>query len=316
MKSYIKIVIVMGLVIPVTVWAGGQTSRKFAPTQPASATRTVQEQGGRLSNRNDQTIPAVKCRVELLKSRIITIGASQTGTLKFVEPGEVGLMVEKDKIVAQVKDNVIQERKNAAEKRAANTIEIEYAQATNAVSERKYKTAKDNPNSYPVAERMELALDVKKTLLQITKANRDKELAALELGEIEAEISTYEMQSPISGEVTEVMKKTGESVRQGDDIMRITDVSMIRAIGTVSAEHQPEIRKGMRVRVEILPVKGGRKIYSNVFNGTITFIDHKVSGTYQTFEVYATIKNQKDKNGNYILKERMGTTMKLIREDR
>lgn len=260
-----------------------------------------------------KAIEVEECRIELLKSRVVTVGASQSGVLEFVEPGEVGKEVTSGIVVAKIRDNVLQERLKAAEKRVASDIEIRYAQKSNEVSGAKYNKALQNRASYSDAEMMELKLDFEKTKLQIEKAEVDRTLQGLERGEIAAEIDNYQMAAPISGEVSDVLKQGGESVRQGDDIMQIIDTSEIRAIGRVPTRFQSGVRKGQRVRVMLLPLSPEEPPpFNNVFEGKITYLSPRVSRVSQTFEVYATVQNQRDANGNFILKEGMASRMAIL----
>ncbi len=254
-----------------------------------------------------------KCRIELLQTRILKVGASQTGILEFVEPGEVGKKVEAGMTVARIRDDVMQEKLKAAQKRVESDIEVRYAIASNRVAEEMYKNALQHAGSYSAAEVMERKLEAEKTRLQIEKAKNDRMLAGLEQGEIEAEIRNFEMKAEISGEVAQILKKKGEAVRQGDDIMEIIDISEIRAIGHVPTRYQSLITKGDTVRVRLLPPKEGEPVpFDNVFEGKITFIAPRVSRVDQTFEIYATIRNQIDANGNYILKEGTHTEMAVL----
>ncbi len=310
MKSYVGIVVVLGLVIPVTIWGSGQTARDFAP--PVNVTPASNAQAGRGQAplpRNARNLRVQDPRVELMTERIITVGASQSGMLTSVEPGRVGDMVQQNQIVARIRDNVMQAKQEAATQRAANEVEIQYAEAANKVAAVAFFAATQKRGAYSEAEYRNLELDYKKTMLQIEKAKKDKFLAGLEVKEFAAELANFEMAAPISGEIMEVMKKTGESVRQGDDILQIIDVSKIVIWGAIPFTELPNVSKGTQVLVRI---PGNNGVFQNVFKGKVTFIKKEVSPLKQTVEVRAVVDNQADANGNFILKAGLNVQMDLI----
>lgn len=291
--------LLLTLSLAVSAIAQAQTGEAFAPQQQAGSAQGI--------------LKLDECRVELLKSRIIMVGASQTGVLEYVEPGEVGKVVLKDAKVAKIRDEVMQAKLEAARKRVESDIEIRYAQKSHEVATERYRSALKKRESYSPAEMMNLKLEFEKTKLQIEKAEVDRAIQALEQGEIIAELKNYEMTAPISGEVAQILKKTGESVRQGDDIMQIIDTSEIRAIGKLPTKSQALVTKGTRVRIYLLGNSpSDPPPFDNVFEGKITFLDPTVSRVSQTFDIHATVFNQKDRNGNFILKQGMRTRMEVL----
>lgn len=296
MKSaFASVCVLLPLVIPATAFQQQPSS------QPP--VRSGQRQG---------VLPVDECRIQLLESRIVMVGASQTGILEYVEPGEVGKKVVAQRAVAKIRDKVMQEKLAASLKRAESTVEVRYAKAQRAVSLQKFNESEKKPGSYSVAERVNLRLEVQKSDLQVEKATKDAELQSLEPREIRAELENYIMTAPIGGEVTQVLKQTGESVRQGDDILEITDTSEVKAIGRIPIRFQNQVTKGTEVLVYILGANPGDPApFDNVFKGKITFLSPRVSRVSQEFEVHATITNQVDRNRNFILKEGMKTRMEV-----
>lgn len=251
-----------------------------------------------------------ECRLELSKEKIIMIGASQTGVLESVEPGEIGLEVQAGNTVARIRSGVMQAKLEAAKERAKSDIEIRYAKASNAAAKQRYRAALAKRKSYSDAELMNLQLEWKKTELQVEKAQVDRDMQALEQKEIIEELKNYVMTTPVSGEVAQVIKKTGESVRQGEDIMQIIDVSEVMAIGKLPVSELRNVPKGTEVLVHLLANSPAEEPPSDiVFKGKITFIEKVVSRVSQTCDISAKIRNEKDQNGNFILKQGMKCRM-------
>lgn len=314
MKSYVGIVVVLGLVIPVTIWAGGQRPEDFG--LPPNATPVTRAQSGRPVPRERRGLPAQEAKVELMTEGIITVGASQSGTLISLrsdsgspqKPWEVGDMVTVDQTVAKIRDTVMKAKKTVAAERAASEVEIKYAKASMNRALVDYEAARRNPGNYSASEKLNRDLDYKKTLFQVQKAEKDKYLAGLEAQEIDAELDNFTMVSPIAGEIMEVMKKPGESVRQGDDILKIIDVSRIVVLGSVPIDQLPNIRKGTAVQVRITTKNAARSpVFTDVFSGKVTYIKKEASPLKQTVQVRAVVDNR-----NKILKAGMNVQMDLL----
>ena len=269
-----------------------------------------QQQQQRAGNPERGALELNECRLELLQSKILMIGASQTGVLESVEPGEIGLEVRAGNTVARIRSNVIQAKLEAAKKRVESDIEVRYAEASNAAAKQRYQSAYTKRKSYSTAELRNLELEWKKTKLQVEKAQTDRMMQSFEKQELEEELKNYVMTTPVSGEVTQVIKKTGESVRQGEDIMQIIDVSEILAIGKLPVSQLRNVPKGTEVVVQLLANSPAEEPPSNIaFEGRITFIDKVVSRISQTCDIHAKIRNEKDQNGNFILKQGMKCQM-------
>lgn len=300
MKSVVTKLLAAGL--PLAVFASTASFASPEPRQPV-----VQENGN-----GGLELSEKDCRIELLKAKVVVVGATQTGKLTDVEPGEVGQLVENNQIVAKIDAGVMLKKLESAKKRSISDIEVRYAQKSFEVARERYRDALDNKGRYSKAEVINYKLEYEKTKLQIEKAEVDGSIQKLEVGEIEAELENYKMNAPISGEVTEILKRTGESVRQGDDIMQISDLSQVRAVGKIPTSVQNQVTKGTKVLLKLVGPNGQPAPFDNVFEGKITFIKPRVSRVSQRFEVYATINNQKDRNGNYILKEGMTNQLTVL----
>ncbi len=303
MKSVVTKLMAAGL--PIAVLA---STASLAPAQRSSIRASDKTE----LDGNNLHLSHKDCRLELLRSKVVILGATQTGELVSVEPGEVGKLVEAGSIVAEINDAVMQAKLAAAIERGKSDIEVRYAEASHELAKEKYRDALKNQGIYSPAEVMNSKLDYQKTKLQIEKAQVDGSIVKIETEEIRAELKNYKMKAPVTGEVTEVFKRKGESVRQGDDIMQITDLSEVRAVGHIPTKYQGRITKGTKVLLKLLGRNGDPPPFENKFEGKITFIKPKITRISQKFEVYATIINQKDRNGNYILKAGMSNKITVV----
>lgn len=257
------------------------------------------------------------CRIELMKEKIIMIGAGQTGILQSVEPSRIGGRVVTQNVVATIRDTAARKRTAVAATRAEGDVEVKYAQVSRAVAEKQLRIVQKSMENYSPLELDKYTLEYTKAGLQIKKAENDKKIAQAELEEAEAELENFSMKAPISGEVTQILKKRGEAVRQGDDIMEVTDVSEVFVVGQIPTKYQNRIRKGTTVYVQLRPTEEGAGPYDDVvFAGKIRLIGNTVDFMSQEFEVWAEVQNKMDLNtGQYVLKAGMKSKMGIVLEE-
>ena len=257
----------------------------------------------------------VSGRVEIFKRNTLTIAAERPGILKMVEPNQVGAMVEAKQVVAQLKDDEPRTALQVAKKRAENEIEILYAESVSEVNqaalEKALAAVKRSRGAFTSLEIKEKRLEVRRSDLQIQKAREDKIIAGLERDQAAAVLTAYELASEISGEVTEVMKRSGEAVSQGDPIMTITDLSTMKCFAEVPQRFSGRIRKGASLTVKIVIENEDLDIERVTFPGRIIFIKQDVGELSQAKGFLAEIQNKKSPDGEYILRENLKVVISI-----
>ena len=155
MKSVVTKLMAAGL--PIAVLA---STASLAPAQRSSIRASDKTE----LDGNNLHLSHKDCRLELLRSKVVILGATQTGELVSVEPGEVGKLVEAGSIVAEINDAVMQAKLAAAIERGKSDIEVRYAEASHELAKEKYRDALKNQGIYSPAEVMNSKLDYQKTV--------------------------------------------------------------------------------------------------------------------------------------------------------
>jgi len=297
-------------------------------------------------------IKAEKGRIELIRQ--VPISTEVTGKLKSVSPSEEGQYVKEGDLLITVEDNLIRKEVAEAQKKAESKVEIEFAivalekaevdlkQRTEANKDPKYK-------SFNANEIRQTELEVKKAEASLAKSREDKEVLGLNLETKVAQLAQYEVRAPFDGLVTKVHRWPGQSVRPGDPVLTITDMSVLRAVLTIDYKRRSEVFVGDPVEIRIdttgrsVPAEDRRfdaterttdndnssglfdrsgpyasqpafsaPDQDEVFTGTIRFIDptSKEAQALVTLSVHVDVPNRQDKYGRYLLQE--GLPIKAI----
>ena len=163
-----------------------------------------------------------------------------------------------DQIVARKRDEVGAKLK-AAEKKAASTVEIDYAQAAYEFAAKEYEINRTlrEKNALSLPEYQKSALAKRQAELSIDKTRNDLEIEQLnadaqrvELDAVNDAIDRHQITSPLDGNVMEIYKQAGEWVQSGEKVLRVVRMSRLRVQGFVeAAEFDPREIDGRQVMV-------------------------------------------------------------------
>ena len=245
------------------------------------------------------------CRIRLIDR--FTLASDQTGILAFVEPEE-GDVVRQGHEIAGLKDEVAAAAHQIAEKRADNDIQVKYASAAAAVAEtellKAMETNRQVEGAVPDIEIQRLRLAWEKSQLSIELAHDEFSIAGLEAKEAKARLKMYRVEAPSDGVVTQVYKRKGEAVRQGDPILDLVNTDRVRVEGRVDVKDVWKVKRGMavRVRLDIPDVQLPEE--NETFEGRVVFVDVAVQPVTREVRVWAEVTNQDN-----ILKDGLTATM-------
>jgi multidrug efflux pump subunit AcrA (membrane-fusion protein) len=288
-------------------------------------------------------IKAEESRIVLIRQ--VPISTEVTGKLKSVSPSEEGQYVKHGDLMIEIEDELIRREVAEAEKKHNSVVEIEFAVVALAKAEvdlkqrleanAKYKSFSDN-------EIRQTELEVKKSQASLAKSREDKEVLGLTLETKKAQLAQYKVYVPFDGLVTKVHRWPGQSVRPGDPVLTITDMSELRVVLKIDYKRRSEVFVGDPVEIRIDTT--GKSIRADsprftpdeqtpnedpgsdlfnrsgpyspeptfsapdqneVFVGTIRFIDPELlqNGGLVTLSVHADVPNRQDKYGRYLLQQ-------------
>jgi multidrug efflux pump subunit AcrA (membrane-fusion protein) len=210
---------------------------------------------------------------------------------------------EQPRVAAEVADAKLR----VAEKEATDDINIRYARAaanTAKVSYEKGIAANAKIEGVvPEMEILERKLKWTEMLLSIQKAQKEMDVAKLQVAVSKAELHAADVNTrrrritaPLNGVVVELSRHENEWVQNGDPVLRIVRVDLLRVDGFLRATEysQLEIREGQPVQVAVSMPHQQREI----FTGKVVYVKPIVEGG--NFLVRAEVENRRQ-NGVWVL---------------
>jgi multidrug efflux pump subunit AcrA (membrane-fusion protein) len=248
-----------------------------------------------------------RCLIKPPGEAEIRIPAQEAGVL-IKMPVTEGSQVAKGDLLAVVDDReakaelqVAEYSLQSAQQRAKEDIEIRYAKAAAAVAEvdleQDQKANLNHPGAIPEIEIRRKDLDLKRSRLQIEKAQKDQILAGLEAKTKGAERDAKEMAlewrtilAPFDGEVVTTYRHQSEWVNPGDPILKLVRFDRLHVEGIAYASQidrgellgKPVIVKVQRAR--------GREV---TVTGKVVYVEQTVQAD-GSYRVRAEVKNERE----------------------
>lgn len=275
---------------------------------------------GSLESKMPAPLVLEQCNVTLIREH--QVPAEDPGVIDriLVKPGE---SVSAGQLLVQLKDNQAQVAKkaamlkrDAAKAQAESEVDKNYASAAFAVAEKEYQQALDTnqrkQNAVPALEVERLKLAMKRAYFSWEKAVHDQKVAAMnaeaegaEVDAAELAIKRRQINSRISGVVTDIKKQEGEWVSAGDIIIRIIQMDKFYVKGDFDIRvHAPETLQNANVEVSVQLAAGTKK-----FNGKVVYIS-PVIGVANLCEVWAEVENRQE-NQHWLLRDAMFAVMSI-----
>ncbi len=296
--------------------------KDFAKDLPSSKSAAT----GKDASPSTKTIPtstvvpgsAPSARTVTVERALVTliydtnVPATEAGMLMEV-PVKEGHSVEKGTILAQIdnrstlaKQNIARAEHEASLAQAANTAEIEVADAAIKVAkaelDQDLEIQKSTPQAVSKSQIRKDEFNLDKAIAQKKQAVSEKHIAGLtanaKMAQYEAasiELDLRQVRAPYHGEVVDVMKHPGDWVTAGEPIMHVVGLDKVRVKGYVYASGpdgaSPSDVDGKDVKITV-EVAGGKKA---TVHGKIGFASPVIEGvgTSRQFRVLAEVDNEK-----------------------
>jgi multidrug resistance efflux pump len=235
------------------------------------------------------TIRLEGCRIKPADQ--VTLSVNQSGILDSV-PCE-GDCVEAGQRVILLEDELPRASLAAAEKEAANDVDIRYADVTGMVAHSEYEQAlivnSNVKGSLSAAEIRHRKLQLEQCLLQIQQAQYKQAIAVLKRDEAAAQLKAFHVIAPFAGTVTKVLKHKGEAVRQGEPILELVNTRRVRVEGYLDVAHRRRVSPGTSVSV-VPEIRAGEPVVAPVA-GKILFVDTVVQPVTRQVRISADVEN-------------------------
>lgn len=239
--------------------------------------------------------------VKTVRNGDIDVPAKQAGVLKELAVRE-GMLVTEGQLLGRIDDEVEQKQKKAtlarlevARLEAANTVRVDYADATAKVAaaevDRANAANRIVPGSVPASEVTRLNLALQQALLQKKQSENDLEIDAVsvdvrlaedELADVE--IEQRKVVSPLEGIVMECFVDQDEWVQPGTTVLRIIRMNRLRVQGFVNdvQDLHSRVRIGQKVTIAL---GAGRSV-----EGEVVFVSPEIVRGPR-FAVWAEVDN-------------------------
>jgi len=260
----------------------------------------AQEKGAREKTPASSSPRITSCVVSLIDESHVP--AQEAGVLTEIIARE-GRQVETGAVLAQVNNDQMKMKKKVAEAelevakvKAADDINVRYADAASRIHRSAYERNKAS-GAKSAQEMDELLLKAHEAALGIDKAKLEQKIAIqteiarkVEVEAAQNDIDRRQIKAPIAGEVVKVIPRLGEWVNPGAPVVHIARLDRLYVEGYLKvADFSPEEIKGRPVKVK---VELERKRVEE-FKGKIVNASPLVEGGGE-YQVQAEVENRRD----------------------
>ncbi len=216
--------------------------------------------GSRIASGQDEI--RVKTHSALLEVvRRVPVSTEVAGRIVSVTPSDEGVLVKAGAEMIQLDDAVIQAEVHRAKVELDLQTEIEFAKVSldvaTAEQQQKRETNQRRPGAFNPSEIRQVELEVKKGEASLRKAIDDKQIQDAELKIKQAQLAQYTVKAPFDGLVTLVKVFPGQNVRPGEQVLELTDMSMLRAQVKVPARDRQLLFVGDKVEIRPGRIRAG-----------------------------------------------------------
>lgn len=246
--------------------------------------------------KSEDYVEVTDCRI--VPKQWARLATERIGVISLIEPEE-GTAVLKDATIVKLRDAVPQAVVKKAEKKISNDVERRYAIAAKDLAQAELdanlEVNKARPGTIPFTEIKRLQLAVDKAALQIEQADHQMEIDKLDLEEAKAQLESYAIKAPFPGVVTRRYKEVGEAVQQGETILEIVRIDLVKVEAHIDIEQLRRADIGMSNDVVVFYGGEDRNLAGGktMFPGKIIFVDSVVQPVTRHVRVVAEVKNVK-----------------------
>jgi len=232
---------------------------------------------------SDNDISEFECLIEPYLS--VNVGAAVNGVIEKIYVDRSSVVSKGDKLV-QLQSSLEQVAVGLASARAEREAEIQASETSLAFNNRKHARLRKLHRQKLVPEHQmdEAATEMHLASLQLRQAEKDREIARMELLQAREALKLRSIESPIDGVVIERFKVPGEFVEDAP-ILKIAQLDPLRVEVVAPVSVFGRITSGMQA--EVFPeVDLGRRLIA-----TVTLVDRVVDAASGTFGIRLELPN-------------------------
>lgn len=231
----------------------------------------------------DHDLPEYQCLIEPYLS--VNVGAAVHGVIESIYVDRSAVVSKGEKLV-QLQSSLEQVAVELARARAEREAEIQASETSLAFNNRKHARLRKLHRDKLVPEHQmdEAATEMHLASLQLRQAEKDREIAEMELLQAREALKLRSIESPIDGVVIERFKVPGEFVEDAP-ILKIAQLDPLRVEVVAPVSVFGRITSGMQA--EVFPeVDLGRRMIA-----TVTLVDRVVDAASGTFGIRLELPN-------------------------
>ncbi|MDF2181797.1 efflux RND transporter periplasmic adaptor subunit [Neptuniibacter sp. CAU 1671] len=216
----------------------------------------------------------------------VRLGSETQGVLDAVVV-ERGAKVQKGQVIARLVSDVQQASVKLAEARAANYLPVQIAKARQEYEE----ASLARKNTLHTRQLMsdqdieEARTTLRLATLQTQEAQVESRLNALDLARTKALLKQREIVSPLDGLVMEKAMVPGEYVTEGEHIVTLAQINLLRAEGFLPLDMIDKVKPGDTIEVQPVEPVGGR------YQGIVEAVDKVVDAASGTIGISVKLEN-------------------------
>ncbi len=319
-----------------------RSTSAIIPSAIALASLACGGNGNLAFAQNPTSIVIQDAQVRLIHT--IDVAAQADGLIERIETDEGQTVMPKQPIVkidsrvAEAEVSVAKTEVKAAKDKAANTAEIEFAEASDAVAQENFGRQKlllqrgvISDAEYRRAELEAVKTEKGVDAQRLRKAQDEMQVQVAEqkLKQAQVQLEMYTVLAPMEGLITERLRDQGEWIRAGEPVFRMVHlnevkveakVAVYRGDGgggsltgqsggyggqTVASVSPSELKNAkMRITVHVAPD------YKPQFESKVEFVDPVIVAG--KVKVWSRIPNQRVGDGPWILQDGMLATVEII----
>jgi RND family efflux transporter MFP subunit len=254
------------------------------------------------------TLIVEKCQIKVVDRALL---AAERDGIVAETPVHEGDVVAAEQLLLKLRDDTARTQLELARARAANDVDVRFSQKVADTARANYEAGleleKQNAiNSFQLRQRK---LEYERGLLAIEQATFQLDLARLEVTRAEADLKGYHVSAPFGGTVLRVLKRRGESVRNGDPVIELVNSDRLQVEAYCKLADLWNTRSGAAVRVQLdAPELARFGVTDEAFEGQLILVDPVVQPVTGMVRIVAEIRNR-----NNILREGLKARMTIDR---
>jgi membrane fusion protein (multidrug efflux system) len=254
------------------------------------------------------TLSIEKCQIKVVDRSLL---AAERDGIVAETPVREGDIVAADQLLLTLRDDAARTQLELARARAANDVEVRFsrkvADAAGANYEAGLQLEKQSAiNAFQLRQRK---LEYERGQLSVEQATFQLDLAGLEIARAEADLRGYHVSAPFAGTVLRVLKRRGESVRNGDPVIELVNTDRVHVEAYCNLADLWHTRAGAHVDVQLdAPELARFGVTEESFEGKLILVDPVVQPVTGMVRIVAEIQNR-----NNILRDGLKARMTIDR---